>query len=324
MSNTAIPDVSGEGPLIYDYPELPRYIVARGIEGFCDRIEALSYAVSHARKFGRTLYVNWNDQMWTHNPHVSGFDSYFRIIDMPYTSTPPYNGSIFPEGEDPSRPVGMWIYSQKPRYDFKLFEKDLRQTIIIHSCIGFRRFDWNELFSHMRFQPYVAQYICDQFKKCKTKVVVHLRGTDRNISDGQLGSLMKGYADAGENPEDTFVISDDNTLLNAWIERFPTCNYEKGFRSKSSRGIHQMSAAELAPLGISKHDLTLHMLTDFVRLAFAEKTYALQTKSYFYRVPTQIGGMRVLKLFGDIWYRNFHPEMFETPAATATATTAVN
>jgi len=309
-SGTGTSTGADTGPLIYDYPELQRYIIARGIEGFCDRLEALSYAISHARKFGRTLNVNWDDHMWCHMHGTNGFDAYFTIVGIPYTNVTPYRGSIYPAGEDPSRPVGMWIYGQKPKYDFKLFEADRPETIIIHSCIGFRRYDWNELCNHLRFQPYIAEHICNEFKQCKTKTVVHLRGTDRSLNDGQMEALMNGYAGAGEKPEDTFVISDDASLMDKWLERFPETHHDSAFRSKSARGIHQMTGPELARIGISKHDLNLRMLTDFVRLAFAEKTYALQVKSYFYRIPTQIGGRRVLQWFGDIWYRNFHPEMF--------------
>ena len=55
-----------------------KFVVLKGVEGFCDRLQCLLQAIEYASQTGRILVVDWRDEHWSHNQSVK-FCEYFYI-----------------------------------------------------------------------------------------------------------------------------------------------------------------------------------------------------------------------------------------------------
>ena len=57
-----------------------KYLVVKGWLGFGDRLESLKMAVRYALDNNLKIYVDWNDEMWTHG--IENFYTYFKLVNM--------------------------------------------------------------------------------------------------------------------------------------------------------------------------------------------------------------------------------------------------
>lgn len=274
-----------------------RFLIAKGWQGFCDRLQALSFCISVAKQHDRILYVDWNDRIWTHNN--VGFYDYFYFSDLPYVRTIDpilkYETDVYPAfwKRGLSLQVDNWIYKLKDETSMKPEEYHY-ERVWVSPCIGFRRFHYSELFSHLRLDPAVAKYVWERLKTLdKDLPVVHLRGTDRP-------STQEAWEALKEKAPVAYVLSDDKTLIDRWMSESPNSVLLSRTPSPiTGKGSHYLSAQELEKYDAKKEILNVDLICDFITLAQAKEAYALVEESLFYTIARACGAIGAEKLLSE-------------------------
>jgi acyl-CoA thioesterase len=111
--------------------------------------------------------------------------------------------------------------------------------------------------------------------------VVHLRGTDRTASDERFEELVAKVPRAA-------VVSDDDELVRRWMQRCPeSVVVTKRFASVKMGG-HRLNESQL-PAGLTKHQMNLDLIADFMTLACAKEAHGLIEESLFFRMAVLFG-----------------------------------
>jgi len=109
-----------------------------------------------------------------------------------------------------------------------------------------------------------------------------------------------------------YHISDSVELMNEWIVKVPhsqLCNPNCSIlqiTDTEKKATHLMNSSELKSFGISKYDLIIDSLADFVALTFATSAIG-QTKSVFFEVArklAQYGGPEAIAG----WVNGYKPQ----------------
>jgi hypothetical protein len=243
---------------------MTKYLINKGWEGFGDRLECLSYAVTNAKRFNRILYVDWNDTIWK-----EGFYRYFHFVDLPYTDQ--LNDIADSLTVWPSfwqyklmLPANEWIHEDTYKFlnEFKPMEGVRDEDVWVLVGVGYREWNWPDLQKHLRLNKETIEEIGSIPVDLP---VVHLRGTDRNFSEESWQALKEKVSVAR-------VIGDDYKLIKRWIEESP----ESIVQSEPIEGIYHKS---IAP----KHKQNISLLRDFMTLSEANEAYALNDESIFFK-----------------------------------------
>ncbi len=255
-----------------------KYIVSKGWEGFGDRLQCLSYCINSALRYNRTLYVDWTDTIWG-----TSFYKYFYLVGVPFCTTDSAIAykTIYPTFWDNKLmlPANNWVYDIRDQLLFEPVKELHYEDVWVHSGIGYRAYDFGQLVARLRLQESVAEYIRDRLPTTELPIV-HLRGTDRKVSD-------ESWAVLREKAPEALVLSDDFSLVQRWLSESPR---SQAF-SAPCDGITHFSK------NVDKHRMNLSVLTDFFVLATAQTAYALNTESLFFstaRLFGKCGGASVL------------------------------
>lgn len=241
-----------------------KYLVAKGWEGFGDRLECLSYAILSAKRFNRVLYVDWTDTIWK-----EGFYRYFHFVDLAHTdrlSDIDEALTVWPTfwQHKLMLPANEWVQDQpwKNDNDFKPLEGKHWEDVWVQVANGFREWDMADLSSHLRLNENIIKEIGPIPNDLP---VVHLRGTDRTFDEANWDRLR-------EKAPIARVISDDATLVKRWLYQSP----KSIDQSSPKEGYNHKSIGR-------KHNANISLLRDFLTLSDANEAYAINEDSVFFK-----------------------------------------
>jgi hypothetical protein len=241
-----------------------RFLIAKGWEGFGDRLECLSYAILSAKRFNRVLYVDWTDTIWG-----EGFYRYFHFVNLPYVdqlSDIDVSLSVWPSfwKHKLMLPANQWVQEQpwKDANQFKPLEGKHWEDVWVQVANGYREWDVKDLSSHLRLKPEIVEEIGE----IPTDMpVVHLRGTDRPFTEDEWEAVRQQAPVAR-------VISDDASLVERWASESP----ESVIQSRPQAGVNHKTIGQ-------KHESNIALLRDFLILSKAPEAFALNEKSTFFK-----------------------------------------
>ena len=283
-----------------------RYIVNKGWEGFADRLQTLSYGISISLFHNRILCVDWSDQIWTHDD--KSFYTYFDLVDIPYVTSVhdiPSHLRTFPAfwtGGLGLR-VDEWIHRLKDQLTLNVAEWTNDDPIWVFPGVSHRRWDFGQMTRILRLSATAATEIAPLMAAAPVELpVIHLRGTDRPVPEGQWEKLRQTAPVA-------CVISDDKKLVTRWMEESPESVLVSDTLVEGTSAGHKRDVKSLEAAGLTKHRMNIRLLADFLILARAKERLALNPNSVFFKMA---------RLFGDCGGMN---TIFQTAPAAHTLQT---
>ena len=261
-----------------------KYLVVKGWLGFGDRLESLKMAVEYGQKYNLKIYVDWTDEMWSHEGE--NFYTYFKLLMPSIESLDdiPSDATVYPEYwkdhmKDPlTQPL---IDSHRDKLNIGVLNKEYPADVLVFSSIGNRMLYPNSEFFAKVFRvihPTILQKI--QEKKQKYPIEkswgIHIRGTDRlrphkrMLSVQSLVSLVINYG-AMNGPKMT-VVSDDKENALLWKRFYPESFLasELSLQQDSLAGNHNLSKDKLKT---TKHEMNIDMLVDFFTLSLCDPIF---------------------------------------------------
>ncbi len=262
------------------------YLVSKGWEGFCDRLQCLSHCINIAVQHHRVLYVDWEDRIWSHGN--GGFFRYFDLVDLCYVTSDegiPRVLPVFPPfwTRGLGLPADEWIHKVKDEVVFDLQTICPVEPVWVHPGVGFRAYNFIQLPKYLRLNASVAREILPMLANVVENLpVVHLRGTDRPMSEERWTALRQSAPAA-------CVISDDYSLALRWMEESPNSVLLSDTLVAEKVGGHKLDGRTLHKYGLSKHAMNVRLLADFIILARAKIAYALNEQSVFFSMARLFG-----------------------------------
>jgi hypothetical protein len=262
-------------PYLYIF-RIMKYIVTKGWEGFADRLQCLSYAVTTSLRYNRTLYVDWNDDIWG-----TGFYKYFTFRDLPHITSDaeiPKGATVHPGfwKHKLMLPDNAWVYDMRDQLEFDCSTTTEFADVWVQCGIGFREYNMPLLCKHLVVNDDIIPQVYTE--PLTDLPVVHLRGNDRCFSDGDWTRLR-------ELAPVAYVLSDDTKLINRWMNESP------GSVVMST----PMENVTHFTTNVDKHEYNIKVLRDFFILCSAKTAYALNENSIYYQMSRILGSCRQYK-----------------------------
>lgn len=257
-----------------------KYIIHKGWQGFGDRLQCLSYAVSISKSCNRSLIVDWGDRIWTHDE--KGFYDYFWFWDIQQPKKRvPDDASVHPSFWQGilEKQCDDWCHNIKDWLELRL---DLlpTQDVWVLGSVGFRRWDFNQLVQHLRMKPDVARGISKHLEHFDPSMpVVHLRGTDKAFSE-EIWQRLRQSAPVAQ------IVSDDLRLVNRWLKESPDSIVLTDTLVASDGGGHLLPSDQLPK---TKYEMNIRLLADFLILSKAKQAYGLVEDSSFFEMARLFG-----------------------------------
>jgi hypothetical protein len=289
-------------------------IVFRGLEGWCDRLQVLSHCFKYCKKFNTALCVDWDDQVWGGGEF--DFNTCFEIVDIK-TMTKQQVLRMVQSGRMDIRPK-CWTPKKMAQHlhtetygndyigEFMKYDVDVKcpGDVLVTNGRGERTWDVREVVRHLRFKPAVLKGIQERLKDFDpNSVVVHLRGTDRPDSKGNY--MEKSIEALKKLPYPIFVITDQRDLWETFHAEMPHAKLVNPASNilrippTNDHGTHQMSPADLKKYGITKWDMMLDLMTDWVALVTARMACGREESTYFHMARS------INKLTDNMWKEMF-------------------
>jgi hypothetical protein len=274
-------------------------VVLKGAAGFCDRLQVLSYCVQYCLKNDAMLCVDWRDNFWGQGK--LDFSDYFDLIDIETISLNDVLNKI--NNETKIYPAA-WNYDEiksvpNNTHDFNRFvlkfDKELEKIdadVLVNNGHGDRTWFFENIVHNIKFKPDITEIIVNRIKNIKLPyTVVHLRGTDRLNNVSITESIKPGIENfeklAPYNKSSVYLISDMKGLVDAWREKYPdsmlVLDDYASFKidNVENKGTHMLEKRVLNFYKVTKHELNLDTLTDFVIMAFSDCSVGNNKDSYF-------------------------------------------
>lgn len=247
-----------------------KYLVVKGWEGFSDRLQCLSYAVTCALRYNRILYVDWTDDIWG-----TSFYDYFYFEGLPYIDDYrkiPKGASVYPHfwNNKLMLPAHTWVYDMKDQLVFDISKCNDFSDVWVQSGIGYREYNMPLLLKHLRIRPDIVDSVYTE--PITDLPVVHLRGTDRTFTD-------EDWARCRQLAPNAHVLSDDSKLVDRWMNESP----DSIVISKPKQDVTHFST------NVDKHQYNLDLLREFFILGSANVAHALNENSLYYKMSRLIG-----------------------------------
>jgi hypothetical protein len=307
-----------------DITEKKQILVVKGIEGFCDRLAVLAYCIRYCIVNDALLCVDWRDNMW--GQRTLDFDSYFDLINVNTISiedavkTIDENTTYFPTVWN-KREVEQVPTDTSSFEKYKLgFDKEytkINADIVVHNGCGNREWHYENILCNIRFKKHISDAIIERIKHIRGPyTVIHLRGSDRMK---KMATVEETIADAVSEYEAlmpyqkrrVFVISDMKDMIAEWKKLFPESmvpldNYAVHKIENTREGTHKLDKYALEYFNITKHDLIMDTLADFIIICFSNQIISSCKPSYFYTM-----GKNIKNYSGGIsrWLDYYSPEM---------------
>ena len=257
-------------------------LVVKGWEGFADRLQALSHCMNYCLKYKAAICVDWRDYMWGQGKE--DFDDYFKIVGIPVIplatvlSRVTAGASINPIAytyellrDPPSQVIHF------PEFQSKIDNSCPKQEgdIIVHNSKGLRMWHLNNLIQNICVAESARNQIIQQLSGLQLPYTsIHLRGTDRK-TDTTILHVTGGYAALPPHAKvRSYVITDMRVLAEEWIQKNPESRYVNENApvlkiAPGTQGTHMLAAEVLEFYGITKRELNLNTIADFLVIAFA-------------------------------------------------------
>jgi hypothetical protein len=263
-------------------PDISQIVVLKGWEGFGDRLQVLSHCLEYCKANNAALCVDWRDPMWGQGD--MNFDDYFEIIDVPTVAIEDV-AAYAKNGASVSPPAWTMEQIAAPptaathfaNYD-TAFDKEysmIDADIVMMSCRGHRTYHLSNLVQNMRFTRPVAREIASGLAEVRAPyTVAHLRGTDR-LKDSTLAEVVAAYEALPEhNRLRCYVISDMKPLATDFLNTHPEAKRYKRepviYKIPATKeGTHFLSKEVLDVYGVTKRQMILESLQDFILIAFS-------------------------------------------------------
>ena len=293
-------------------------VVVKSGAGFVDRLQALSHIIEYCLVNKAVLCIDWRDYGWGQGQW--DFHDFFEILGV-YTIpidivTRIINAKVVPvcwTKELIKNPLQKHMYTDE--YCGPIMQegyKKIEGDIIVTNCRGYRYYHTRNILTNIRFKKNISDLIKQRLSDYHLPAtVVHLRGTDRFTPD-VIDILVKEYTLLDEeSKKNVYHISDSMELMNEWTRKVPhsqLCNKNCSvlqITNTEKKATHLMDSSELKSFGISKYEVIIDSLADFVALTFASHAVG-QTKSVYFEVARKLakyGGPEAI----TAWLNGYKP-----------------
>ena len=260
-------------------------LVVKGWEGFADRLQILSDSIHYCITHKAILCVDWRDYMW--GQKEKDFSDYFELVDVPTIPLADVveqlkNGaSIMPKAWTPhllsSVPTEI-IHYDNYKLNFDNYQK-IDSDIVVINGKGLRTWHIDNLINNIKIKSTLIPTIVERLCVLKLPYTsIHLRGTDRFSPDSLKITNAEYEALPPHLKARVYVISDMKELIDAWTKKYPTVQrIEENpciFKLPSSKyPTHMYEAEALKFYGVTKDELNINTLVDFLVIAFSNSTY---------------------------------------------------
>ena len=291
-------------------------VVFKGWEGFADRLQVLSDCIHYCIKNDAALCVDWRDYMWGQNNE--DFSDYFDILHIPIIQLADVvtfleNGSsIMPELWTPEllkEPPSEIIHFGKFRLKFDNYAK-VNSDIVVVNGKGVRTWHVDNLVNNIKIKDELVPTIISRL--CALKLpytIIHLRGTDRFSPEALKTTTLEYEGLSQEIKERVYVVSDMKELLESWTAKYPTTlkieENQSIFKLPSGpQGTHTYEQEILKIYGLTKRELNINTLVDFLAISYANWTYGNKASLFISmgRMMRQAGVQCISK-----WLNGFIP-----------------
>ena len=257
-------------------------LVVKGWEGFADRLQVLSHCMNYCNKYKAAICIDWRDYMWGQGKE--DFSDYFEIVGIPVVSLatvlshvaagatvnpPAYTYDLL--RDPPSQVIHFSEFQSK--IDNSCYKQE--GDIIVHNSKGLRMWHLSNLIQNIRVAESARKQIIQHLSGLQLPYTsIHLRGTDRK-TDTTISYVTSSYAILPPHAKvRSYVITDMRMLAEEWIQKNPEARYvnENAPVLKIAPGIqgtHMLAAEVLEFYGITKRELNLNTIADFLVIAFA-------------------------------------------------------
>jgi hypothetical protein len=160
--------------------------------------------------------------------------------------------------------------------------------ILVTNGNGFRKYDCENIIGNLRIKPNVANLIKQRLSNFYLPAtVIHLRGTDRYSPDLMNTWLKQFDTLMPHSKARVYHVSDSKDLIEELLKKVP---YSEPCIQNSSilkiphstkQGTHQLSTETLEFYDVTKYDLIIDSLADFLALAYATDAVGFQKSVYF-------------------------------------------
>jgi hypothetical protein len=269
-------------------------VVMKSCAGFVDRLQCLSHLIQYCITNQAILCVDWRDEHWGQGK--LDFHDFFEILGVytiPISVVARIVGAkVVPSCWTPElirNPLATEYYT--PEYSCPIMKDDFARVhgdILVTNGKGRRFYQTSVMLTNLRFKKSVSDLIKQRLLNFRLPAtVVHLRGTDRYIPE-IIDRLFKEYDALHEiHKKRVYHISDSVELMDEWTKKVPNsqicnpnCSVLK-ITDTTKKATHMMDAHELKAYGISKYDLIIDSLADFVALSFASVAIGQEQSVYF-------------------------------------------
>lgn len=268
-------------------------VVFKGIQGLCDRLQLLSHCIVYCQNTDTELCVDWEDHVW------GGLEfDFYKVFFLEGVKTMKKHQvirllqnkktKIRPSCWTPRQIIKhLTLEEMNPKYQ-GLFQKSTTEKvagdILMTNGEGTRSWNCQVIAKHLRFQPEIIEEIKERLKHFqKESLVIHLRGTDRHISQLDLQSAILTFKEA---PLKKYVVTDEKELWEEFKKEVPDAElvnpHPALFRlPKSPNGTHQHFPQLLKEYGITKREMLIDLLTDFSALIFSKAAGGRMESTFF-------------------------------------------
>lgn len=291
-------------------------LVFKGWEGFADRLQVLSDCIHYCLKHDALLCVDWRDYMW--GQKTEDFSDYFELVNVNVISLADVikrleNGSsIKPSVWTPkllSEPPSELIHFSNFKLNFSNYEK-IDSDIVVVNGKGVRTWHIDNLINNIKIKDNLIPIITNRLINIKLPyTTVHLRGTDRLSADPLKTATNEYEGLAPHMKARVFVVSDMKELIDTWTTQFPSSlRVEEDpciFKMPSGKqGTHMYEQESLDFYGVTKHELNINTIVDFLVLSFGSWTVGNKNSVFISmaRMIRQAGVQGISK-----WLNGFSP-----------------
>lgn len=294
---------------------MAQIVIMKAWEGFADRLQVLSHLIAYCHMNKSVLCVDWRDENWGQGRW--DFNDFFEIIGIPTITL-----DMIPYINQPTIVPSSWRLEFIKQPMKKLFlrneftctmessifsniYKKIEGDIIVINGRGFRKYYSENIIGNLRFKKPVSELIKKRLSSFYLPAtVVHLRGTDRYLPE-LLDMWFKEYeALMPHNKARVYHITDSIDLMKQWQEKvphsqlcFPGSSILK-IPSSTKQGSHKLCPEALEFYDVSKYDLIIDSLADFMALAYATDAIGLE-KSIFFEMARSLSNFGT-ELIGDL------------------------
>jgi hypothetical protein len=272
-----------------------KYLIVKGGPcGFGDRLQSLRMYVKFALTKNLKIYVDWEDPIWSHNGET--FYTYFDLVNIPKLKSIddiPADATVYPAcwKGNLKLPYTEKMKLTNPEIDLGgMTTQDYNADVVVASSCGYRLFyngTQGDFFGDTLrvIDQRIIQKVRERQQKydLKTKIGIHLRGTDRAIrtdKSHRMDGINCRMVLAGLLNGTKFIaVSDDEDFISMWKKRytkFPVLSESLNLGGR--QGTHLKTSTDLTT---SKDISNVDLLVDFFTLASCRGVISTMKDSRF-------------------------------------------